>query len=295
MRIPGPISDARRLRHRRASRAVSRARGPILAGRNGTVAAPAGAQQAITADATARLMDAAFARGFATPVAEADPIGALLDRDAGVSQWSSGQAVVAADGGAIDSLHLRTLEPSPLAGGRFAALRPGPVDPAYDLTLTRAWPSALSFQADRFGVDLSPHAGVGVGSAGGSAEAGAMLTIGPRLADPGLAQKLGGALGLRDAATYHGAGRWYVFAAASGRAVGLSLATRDPAAGWSRTQDQSSALIGDAQVGVGWRKGDVATSLGYVHRSIKGDHMLSGEPSQDDSMVAFSLSVRPGR
>jgi hypothetical protein len=263
----------------------------------GSVAAPAGAQQAITADATARLMDAAFARGFATPVPEADPIGALIDRDAtrGLSRWTADQATVAAGGGTVDSLNLRTLEPTRLAGGRFANPRLGPADPAYDLTLTRAWPSALSFQADRFGVDLSPHAGVGVGSAGGSAEAGATLTIGPKPEDAGLAEKLGGALGLRDASSFGGAGRWYVFAAASGRAVGLSLAARDPQAGWARTQDQSSALIGDAQVGVGWRKGDVATSLGYVHRSIKGEHMLSGEPSQDDSMVAFSLSVKPRR
>jgi hypothetical protein len=68
--------------------------------------------------------------------------------------------------------------------------------------------------------------------------------------------------------------------------------------GWDRagwTTDQTSTLIGDAQLGVGWRKGALQTSLGYIHRQVKGAHMLYGVEAHDDSMVAFSLSLKPRR
>ena len=89
-------------------------------------------------------------------------------------------------------------------------------------------------------------------------------------------------------------GRWYLFAAASGRAVGLNMLRND--LGWDRagwTTDPTSTLIGDAQVGVGFRKGAMQTSFGFIHREVKGQHMLFGQETKDDSLVAFSLSIKP--
>ena len=99
---------------------------------------------------------------------------------------------------------------------------------------------------------------------------------------------------MHDGADFGDRGRWYVFAAASGRAVGLNM-LKGPTNSWDQSwsQDPSSALIGDAQLGLGWRKGAMQTSLGYIHREIKGDHMLWGQQARDDSMLAFSLSVKP--
>ena len=102
-------------------------------------------------------------------------------------------------------------------------------------------------------------------------------------------------LGVRDGAAYGDQGRWYLFAAASGRAVGLNI-LRNERAGWDRdgwSTDTSSALIGDAHVGVAWRKGAMQTSLGYIHREVKGEHMIYGQQTKDDSVVAFSFSIKP--
>ena len=112
--------------------------------------------------------------------------------------------------------------------------------------------------------------------------------------DSAAAQRLK-ALGIRDGAALGDRGRWYLFAAASGRAVGLNML--HDGSGWDRswTTDQTSTLIGDAQLGVGWRKGAMQTSLGYIHRQVKGAHMLYGVDAHDDSMVAFSLSIKPQR
>jgi hypothetical protein len=85
-----------------------------------------------------------------------------------------------------------------------------------------------------------------------------------------------------------------MFAAASGKAVGLNLRNHLNSwdgAGWS--MDPSSTLVSDAQLGVGWRKGPMQTSLGYLYREVKGEHMLWGQETRDDSVVAFSLSIKP--
>ena len=254
-----------------------------------------------TADAS-RLMNAAFqpdaGRRFDAPAAQSDPITALLARDAwrpdlGPTRWGVKERVVggAPDGSSVDSLRLRVGETLPQKTITALDLARGqPEADAYDVTLIRNWPRMVAFESSRYDIDLTPHAAFGVGSAGGSAEAGAMLTLGRKTASQRVAEGLG-RLGFHEGKDGDN-GRWYVFAAASGRAVGLSLA-RDPGAGWNRTIDNSSALIGDAQVGVGWRKGAMQTSLGYIHRTVKGDHMIWGEQAQDDSMVAVSLSIKP--
>lgn len=165
---------------------------------------------------------------------------------------------------------------------------------AYEIAVTREF-AGKGFEAGDLAVQLAPHAGVGMTQVGGSAEAGAMLTVGKRRSkDEEVARRLKD-MGVRDGAEFGQEGRWYLFAAASGRAVGLNV-TRD-ADGWDRRgwSTDPAALIGDAQVGVGWRKGNIQTSFGYMHRQVKGEHRISGAESKDDSAVAFSLSIKPRR
>lgn len=165
-------------------------------------------------------------------------------------------------------------------------------DPRADSLAVIRWPNALSFDQGPVSVDLSPHAGLGRGRAGDSAEAGATLelskadTAGERLKD----------MGVKDGAAFGDKGRWYLFAAASGRAVGLNMLHGE--GGWDRagwSTDSTSKLVGDTQIGVGWRKGAMQSSVGYVHRSVKGAHLLRGIDPHDDDMLAFSLSVKPRR
>jgi len=35
------------------------------------------------------------------------------------------------------------------------------------------------------------------------------------------------------------------------------------------------------------------TSFGYIHREVKGEHMVFGQETKEDSMLAFSLSIKP--
>src|SRR6185437_13324082 len=98
---------------------------------------------------------------------------------------------------------------------------------AYEVAVTRDWPGAVSFQAKSFGVDVSPHAGLGMTNLGGSAEAGATLQVSRRESQSETAAQRLRALGLRDGARFGDKGRWYLFAAASGRAVGLNMLHSD--------------------------------------------------------------------
>jgi len=104
------------------------------------------------------------------------------------------------------------------------------------------------------------------------------------------------ALGVTDgAAKYGDQGRFYLFAAVRGQAVGMNLVRgvgglrRD---GWS--SDAASALVGDGQAGIGWRKGGMEADLGYVHRGVhirNAPHGMSD--SYADDMAAVSLTFRP--
>lgn len=105
-------------------------------------------------------------------------------------------------------------------------------------------------------------------------------------------------LGVKDGATAYGdRGRFYLFAAVHGQAVGMNLVAgsgglrRD---GWS--SDASSALVGDGQVGIGWRKGAVEADFGYVHRGVHIKNAPRGvSDSYADDMAAVSLTFRPQR
>jgi hypothetical protein len=252
--------------------------------------------------AIAMLNGAAFAPK--TPSSDVDPISRLIEREtyrpgAGLVRWTSEAVQLSpyASGGPVDSLRvsiggaLRTLGGLPINMDRA-----GYEADAYEVALTRDWPAAMAFDTRDFGVDLTPHAGVGVTNVGGSAEAGATLRLMQRDSRDSNAARRLAALGVHDGASFGDRGRWYLFAAASGRAVGLNMLHGD--AGWDRagwTTDQTSALIGDAQVGIGYRKGPMQTSLGYIHREVKGQNMLFGQDTKQDSMVAFSLTIKPHR
>jgi hypothetical protein len=257
---------------------------------------------------TLRPIDTAFADlaegPFATPLASssAPDNASLLEGvryDSGhglATTWDAQQFTLPSrSDGTVDSLRLSIASPSLIPGLGPRDLQAERFSPdAFDVTVTRGWPRAVAFSAGKFGVDVSPHAGLGVGNTGGSAEAGAVLRVGvgQNLEDR-VADALG-AGGVKDGKTFGNRERWYLFAAASGRAVGMNMLRQDgdwSRAGWS--QDTTSSLVGDAQVGVGWRKGAMQTSFGYIHRSIKMKEAVMGLDTKDDSVVAFSFSLKP--
>lgn len=160
----------------------------------------------------------------------------------------------------------------------------------YDFRVSQAFEGVrLETGGDR-DVMVTPHAGVGFSDAGPGAEAGATVSFEDKVAD-----KLGG-LGVRDGKSFGDKGRWYLFAATSGRSVGLNVMRGADGelqrAGWS--QDGTSALVSDAQVGVGWRKGPMQASVGYMHRKIKPkEHGVRDAESMEDGMVAVTFSFKP--
>jgi hypothetical protein len=256
-------------------------------------------------DMAAVLNQAAFAPQTSpqTYASRVDPAAMLLGHEAyepgaGVVRWSTDQVKLSNSiDGPIDSLRisvggaLRTPLGLPASHGaaQFDAQ-------AYEVALTRDWPGAVSFDGKTFGFDFSPHAGFGVGNQGGSAEAGAMVQVSKRGSLSETAAERLKALGLRDGARFGDRGRFYLYAAASGRAVGLNMLRNDAGTSWDRawSQDATSTLVGDAQVGVGWRKGPIQTSFGYLHRETNAVHNLYGvDAPKADDMVAFSLSIKP--
>jgi hypothetical protein len=242
----------------------------------------------------------AGAQALASPPASGpDDIARLLHREAflpgaGPVRWETGRMEFARPGGAVDALQVNVggtvSGPAGLALRDASAFQPK----GYEVTLSRDFP-ALSFGNDEIDLDVSPHAGVGMTSFGGSAEAGARMELSRKSGGDKADDKLK-AMGVRDGAAFGDRGRWYLFAAASGRAVGLNMLRGE--GGWDRagwTTDPQSTLISDAQVGVGWRKNHVQTSLGLVHREVKGKHMIMGQDTKDDTLLAFSLSIKPRR
>ncbi|WP_374275508.1 lipid A-modifier LpxR family protein [Brevundimonas sp.] len=172
--------------------------------------------------------------------------------------------------------------PLPPAVGEAARLDPQ----SYELSYTRGWRSP-AIEAGGLEIAVTPHAGVGVGTGGLAPRAGASLTIGERIDK--LAPEGREAFGDR--------GRWYLFAAGEGRAVGYNFArTRDGDYVRSGLSQDRGAYIGDASVGVAWRRGDMQASFGYVYR----EHKVSGwrtsetlDRERSEGLVAFQLSIKP--
>jgi len=217
---------------------------------------------------------------------------APIPRRSGASIYAASDRDVWRDGdGYRDRLRLRTGGAVRRADG--APVPVSPVDPAviqaedYDLSYTRGWPQILGRTASGLEVSLIPHAGVGVGSRGGSAEAGLALRIGDdvsRLAPNGETR-----FGERP--------RWYVYAAGSGRAVGYNWArTRDGDYARSGVSHDAGAFLGDASLGVAMRQGAMQSSFGLVYREMGVENWRAGSGVDTDvseGLVAFQLSIKP--
>jgi Uncharacterized protein conserved in bacteria (DUF2219) len=272
----------------------------IAMGASGLTAAPALAGSAPhSLSLSPSLRQAAFSAksNLRDSAPQDDVIGRLLDLaspPAPQLTWREDYRLrtVAAGGATVDTLRITYGQARYQPGANdLAGLYP--VNPDYEVLLTRDWPAALSLRGERYAVDLTPHAGFAFSNRGNSAEAGATLTFGQN--SNSVANALD-RLGVHDGSALDTAGRWYVFAAASGRAMGLNM-QKDDVLGWGRSwsTDNASALVGDAQLGLGWRQGDMQTSVGLIHREVKGDHALWGQQFKTDSMVALSVSIKPKR
>lgn len=89
-------------------------------------------------------------------------------------------------------------------------------------------------------------------------------------------------------------GRWYLFAAAKGRSVGLNM-VRDGAGHLNNqglTTDQT-ALVGTAEAGLGWRKGNQQVSLGFQRRRIESANAWIDQTTpHSDHGVGLTFSLR---
>jgi len=214
------------------------------------------------------------------------------DGERGASPWAvSSREVRFASEGFSDRLSLRTEGRLRRADG--SPLPPGPLDAAaldaeyYDVTYTRGWTETLARTESGLDVTLTPHVGVGVGSRGGTTEAGATLRIGPDL--DRIVPEGSEAFGDRP--------RWYLYAAGSGRAVGYNFArNRDGDFARSGVSHDSGAFMGDASLGVAMRRGAVQGSFGLVYREIETEGLRAGHGVDTDvseGLVAFQLSIKP--
>ncbi len=214
-------------------------------------------------------------------VAEAQPLAAPLDRDALFDAAFNDRT----------SSSLPLTSPGPGLSAPAAGAAPGPAG-AYAVSFSRDWPQALRLNAGAYDLGISPHAAFGLSADSRMAEAGATVQLGRDRSD-----RLGD-LGVRDGKAFGQQGRWYLFAAVSGKAVGLNM-TRAGDGDWRRagwSTDPTSKLVGDGQLGVGWRKGGMQAAFGYVHREIKVQNSPHGADNDvGDSMAAFTLSLRPHR
>lgn len=249
--------------------------------------AATGAAQAEPRGVAAKaLMGAAFAP--AAPARVGGDFNQLLNRDVD-ADWRTHEVAL----GKGDRLRFKLGETALAPGAPLDLDRERFAAEAYEVAVTRDF-AGVEFAAGDYDLRLAPHAELGVSNAGGQAGAGATLTVGQRRDD--IVKSQLSDMGVQDGAAFGDQGRWYLFAAASGRAVGLNVLRSGDGwdrAGWST--DPSSTLVGDAQVGVGFRKGMMQTSFGVIHREVKGEHRIWGQSTKDDTLAAFSLSIRPRR
>lgn len=181
-----------------------------------------------------------------------------------------------------------------LPPGLAATLASQSEDERFWIGYSREWPALFSGTAGDYDFDISPHAGVGLSDAGRSAEAGATLRFGDL--DPrGRARR---ALGMTavDGREFRGRGRWYLFAALSGKAVGVNM-LRDPLDGGWRpaglSSDFTSGFMTSAQAGVAWRQGPTQASLGYVRRKVRITAVRPDLYPNSDNALAFSFAIKP--
>jgi hypothetical protein len=244
-----------------------------------------------------RFDDAGFRQSFQPPVSVATetPFGPALDL-AETARLSVDQAQIRQEAwfsgdGFTDRLRVTTTGDLRRADG--APLPPRALDPAtlngetYDVSYTRGWTAAHGRTPSGLEVSLTPHAGFGVGSDGPSAEAGATVRIGEGL--DRLAPDGDEAFGERP--------RWYLYAAGAKRAVGYNFArTRDGDFTRSGMSHDSGAYLGDASIGVAYRRGALQGSFGVIYREIEAKGLRGYQGINTDvseGLVAFQLTIRP--
>ena len=158
--------------------------------------------------------------------------------------------------------------------------------------------STLSFSGGAYEFALVPQGAVNASDSGSSAQAGAMLRVGTDIQDKVMTglDRLG--MHTVSSASLQDRNRFYLFAAYSGREVGLNFGRGAQGGmqklGWSA--DGASTLVSDGQIGMGWRKGGMQASVGYVHRDVNANDAGFGNVGMQklsDNMVAFTFSLRP--
>ena len=137
-------------------------------------------------------------------------------------------------------------------------------------------------------MSVSPHAGIDWDREGSTPVAGATLRVGrglDRLAPDG-------------DAVFGQKARWYLFASGSKRAVGYNF-TRDREGGFSNeglSRDLGQSAMGDAAIGVAWRRGPIQSTVGIAYREVEIDGLrgYGGRKTDvDEGVFAFQLSIRP--
>lgn len=185
------------------------------------------------------------------------------------------------------------------AGADFKIRPVGPM--ATELALLPLAPApSLKFGRGDVRFDLATQRAAN-SSGGAGPSIGGTLRMGGRDKDENVRDGLG-RLGVsaRDGSSFNGQGRLYLFAAASGTAVGMNVTRGE--AGWQGSgvsTDRTAKLLISGQAGVGWRKDDLQASLGYVRRKFKiTDPRQQAYPDlydSNDDAVAVSVSFKPSR
>jgi hypothetical protein len=238
--------------------------------------ASAGAAAAATPDSVLS-RQALFNAANATPAAGVAASGLNLGQaDRGLVRFSTGEASVGGDGTYIDSIRISTADYGSRPGA--ALLRPNDLGGAnsqgLDLAYIRNWPQALSLDAGRLTMDVTPHAGFGVLAGGArTAEAGALVKLQQKML------RAAGMTGQSDP------GHLFLFAGATERTVNLNAPHTQAAMG----PDPEDGFISEAQAGVGFQRGVFQASFGFSHQSMRLDSL--GDESRIDNRVGLRISI----
>ncbi len=231
---------------------------------------------------TPDVISAAYGNGLQTLI----PTGQSNDvavGPAGTVAWTSNETWIQNGSGSVDRVRMTQGSAMVQAPGAPVWMNPAVGDQLFDVSYTRGWPRALSMRSGGYGVDVTPHAGVGVSSAGESAEAGAEV-------------RFGGANALDQIGVHGHPGQVYFYAQGSGRAVGYNL--NHGVSGFHTANmflQPQPGFVGDAEAGVAWRRGDLQASFGYAQRALQLDTMRDANVNTREQMVAFKISLTPRR
>ncbi|QUD86605.1 lipid A-modifier LpxR family protein [Phenylobacterium montanum] len=212
----------------------------------------------------------------------------------GSATWTSHSVSRLNDDGAVDTLRMTVVAAERGPGGVVLASPGGRLQPetnSVNLDFERSAP----ITSGRFALDVAPHFGVAMNDQGGSALAGAAV----RLQLPQRRNSIAGQLGFQPDREADGTrGRWFLFAEGSGELVGVHLSRSGglmPRANLTVDDGVNPTVVSDSQAGVGWKKGAMQASFGYVHREIRNDLGYDTSRQIGDikgDMVAFSFSLK---